>query len=609
MKAKVESKEGGAAIFLLILVMVVPAIIGSYAVFSMNNQRNTQRAIHYMEAKIIAENAVSVGAETFFQKLKKTPTIDHGSLQRGLNRSGLVRGIKGRALTSRKASQGYMVDVVHFSNSRVGRTNLVDIVVAAENTLSGTKVAFLATYKVVELSFLDYAIFSDGIFELAPWPKMYIHGDVRVNDKIRIGAKYGLYFYDTLWSAAQVGVVPAWRKNEATNAKKIFIVGDDGVARSFYYGGEVLDGSNPNWETVSRSRWGEDVVKGNVPALEVPTTTSDNHVLIEPRDIVNDDATLMREKLSWKATSSRGVVITVDRTGTVCYEERGNGIRHAALPMIDIAEPISKDTGNGVYELREYRVGGKRVSGWIDVDNSFMDGRETGAGVRVVNVYMDKLLEKFPGKNIFYIEVEDENGNLTPFLDAKSANPSLRLPAVRIRNGNDISGAGNGLTIATHRMAYIEGNYNRADKVPALVAADNVTVLSNGWNDGFKGTPRPNCALDTWYQAAFLVGGSSYRNSSPSESIEGFQNLVRYRENWGGLHKTYYYDGSYVKLFNSKETTGAANNAYFRAPDRVITYNSDFVAHPPPGMPTALASPEIVQWHEIGWDEAQALAQ
>jgi hypothetical protein len=562
-----------------------------------------------MEAKTIAGNAVSIGAETFFQKLKKIPTIYPSSLQSGLNRSGVVRGMMKRALVSRKEDQGYKVDIIHFSNSRIGRTNLVDIVSAVEKTITGTKVALFATYKVVELSFLDYAIFSDGIFELAPWPRMEIHGDVRVNDKIRIGAKYGLYFYDMLWSADQVDVVPAWNKNEAINAKKIFIVGDDGVARSFYYDGEVLDGSNPNWETASRSRWGEDVVRGGVPALEVPTTTSDNHVLIEPRDIVNDDATLKREKLAWKASSSRGVVITVDRTGTVFYEERGNGIRHVAFPMIDIAEPISKDTGDGMYELSEYRVGGKKVSGWIDVDNSFKDGRETGAGVRVVNVYMDKLLKKFPGKNIFYIEVEDEDGNLTPFLDAKSANPSLKLPAVRIRNGNDISRAGNGVTVATHRMAYIEGNFNKQNKVSALVAADNVTVLSNGWNDSYKGTQRPSCALDTWYQAAFLVGGYSYRNSGPSSSIEGFQNLVRYRENWGGLHKTYYYDGSYVKLFNSKETTGAANNAYFRAPNRVITYNSDFVVHPPPGMPTALASPEIVRWREIGWAEAQALAQ
>jgi len=609
MKTKSKSKEGGAAIFLLILVMVVPALIGSYALFSMNNQRTTQRAIHYMEAKIIAENAVSIGAETFFQKLKKVPTIDHGSLQRGLNGNGMVRGMRRRALVSRKEAQGYKVDIIHFSNSRIGRTNLVDIVVAVENSLSGTKVALLATYKVVELSFLDYAIFSDGIFELAPWPRMEVHGDVRVNDQVRIGAKYGLYFYDTLWSAAQVDVVPAWNKNEAKNAQKIFIVGSDGVERSFYYDGAVLDGSNPNWETGSRSRWGEDVVKGNVPALKVPTSTSDNHVLIEPRDSVNDDSTLMREKLAWKATSSRGVIITVDRTGAVRYEERGDGNLQAALPIIDIAEPLSKDTGNGIYELREYRVGGKKVSGWIDVDDSFMDGRETGAGVRVVNIYMDKLLKKFPQRNIFYIEVEDENGNLTPFLDAKSADSSLKLPAVRIRNGNDISRANNGLTIATHRMAYIEGNYNKQNKIPALIAADNVTALSNGWNDSFKGTKRPTCALDTWYKAAFLIGGYSYKDSGPSANIEGFQNLVRYRENWGDPRKTYYYDGSYVKLFNSQETTGAAHNDYFRAPDRVIIYNSDFVGHPPPGMPTALASPEIVQWHEISWAEAQALAQ
>ena len=607
-KTKLGSRQGGAAISLLLIVMVVPAIIASYAFYSMNNQRITQRAIHRMQAKIIAENAVSLGAEIFFQKLKQDPSVYADALQQDLNRR--LEPVQNLAVNNnRLKEEGYSVDLVHFSNSRVGRTNLVDIVVGTKNTNTGTKFALAVTYRVVESAFLDYAIFSDGIFELAPWPRMDVYGDVRVNDKVRIGALYGLYFHDSLWSAGLIDVVPAWGRDELGSAGKIYAEDGAGANRSFSYNGGVLDGENPNWEAYSRLRWGEDVVVGNAPALEVPASSSDNHVLIEPRDTANDDATLMREKLAWKATSSQGVVVTVDRTGAVYYEVGGNGMLQPALPMVDIAEPISKDTSDGMYELRKYRIGGKKVSGWVDVDDSFEDRRETGNGVRVVNIYMDQLLKKFPGKKIFYVQVEDENGNLTPYLEAKKNDSSLKLPTVRIRNGNDISRAANGLTIATHRMAYIEGNFNKQNKVSALVAADNVTVLSNGWEDSYKNTKRANCAEDTWYQAAFLIGGYTYKDSGPSENIEGFQNLVRYKENWGGLGKTYYYDGSYVKLFNSKETDGAAHGDWFRAPNRVITYNSDFVAHPPPGMPTALASPEIVEWREITWAEAQALVQ
>ncbi len=608
MKINRNNKDGGAAIALLLFAMIIPLLVASYAFLSANNQKATQHAVLRMEAQVIAENIAAAAGASFYQELKQNPTIHFATLEDRLKETMNWIRIQNISLSGVKIDEGYEMEILDFTCSRIARTNQVDLVIAVSNNRTGVKVGLLVSYKVVEVSFLDYAIFSDGIFELAPWPKMDIYGDVRVNDLIRIGARDKLRFHDTIFTSDRLDVIPAWGRSEANNAQRLFTKASDGTLKSFYTD-KVLDSENPNWEVDSTARWGEDRVQTSGSSLQVPSSATDNHVLIEPRDVANDDSSLEREKLAWKAARPGGVMITVASDGSVSYEKNGNGVIKPALPKVDLAVPKSKDPSTGVYKLTRYTVGGKKVRGWVEVDDTFQDGRETSKGVRVVNIYMDRLIKKFPAENLFYVQVEDEDANLTPYLEAKQNNASLKLPAVRIRNGHNISATATGLTVATHRMAYIEGNFNKVNKISALVAADNVTVLSNGWKDSNKSTKRPGGTLDTYYNAAFLVGGYTYNPDAPSKSIEGFQNLVRYRENWGGLNKTFYYDGSYVKLFNSKETKGAANSPWFRAPDRVITYNSDFVEHPPPGMPTALASPEVVIWREVSWAEAQALVE
>jgi hypothetical protein len=131
-------------------------------------------------------------------------------------------------------------------------------------------------------------------------------------------------------------------------------------------------------------------------------------------------------------------------------------------------------------------------------------------------------------------------------------------------------------------------------------------MLSNAWDENTSKTTKTD-ATETWLQAALLIGGYSYRKDRASSPINGLHNLVRFLENWHD-HIPYHFLGSYVKLFNGKESLCKSSSRYFNAPFRDVAYDNDFIANPPPGMPTSLGQPDTLLWSEITWDEAKRLA-
>lgn len=606
MHTKKGIKEGGIAIVLLLIMMVIPIVIGSYATLAVNNQRNTQRAKHYMEARIIAENAVELGANLFYSQLVFDPTLSASKLQTTLNGTDLNKKMQNFARSEQDKENGYEIDFIHFSASRSNRVNRVNVVAGVQNNRYGVKTAINVTYLVIEQPFLDYSIFTAGIFELAPSPKMFVDGDVRSNDMIRLGSGNGkkktLTFKGLLWASSDIEILGAWGDSPVENSQGIFCetaAGGNENFLSMYHGVACpLDFRHPNWEAESQNRWGSGQVLSDVPALKIPVESDDMHQLIEPID-KDDDNLLRREKMAWKATRKGGLTITVNKNGKVSYQNAGGNI--VDIKPNEYAKIGKKDNATGIYSMKT------KNKGWVFVDENFEDGRETSGKVRVVNIYMDQLLKKFNNTKLIYIKMEDDNGNITPYMEAKKDDKSLKLPAVRIRNGNDISAAKKGITIATHRMLYLEGNYNKDNKVSSSIMGDNLTVLSNGWNDKDKKIKKGTRTKESYYCSAFVIGGYAYDRGAWSGSVQGIQNLVRYREDWNGIG--YHYHGSYIKLFDSHETDGDAHNKWFRAPDRYVTYNKNFRDTPPPGMPTAISVPVRVGWYEITWDQALAMNQ
>ncbi|MGF1655531.1 MAG: hypothetical protein ACFCU3_00985 [Verrucomicrobiales bacterium] len=183
--------------------------------------------------------------------------------------------------------------------------------------------------------------------------------------------------------------------------------------------------------------------------------------------------------------------------------------------------------------------------------------------------------------------------------------------AIRLFNGAELSGRtdtnGNlvGLTVASDTAIYVQGDYNVGkdplanevpvpykdkdkkiivdsrtptaadaleqnekyekfmqgdgyERIPALIAADAITVLSNAWTDpAWDTTPdQTPAANSTSINAAFLTGNvqDERRAGYNGGYSGGVENFPRFLENWGGQSFNYY--GSMIQLFESEVFNG-----------------------------------------------------
>lgn len=182
---------------------------------------------------------------------------------------------------------------------------------------------------------------------------------------------------------------------------------------------------------------------------------------------------------------------------------------------------------------------------------------------------------------------------------------------------SDPSRRDDGFTLATNGPLYLMGNYN-ADgssstgssiapdttspappnnpEVPALVAADSVTLLSSAYTD----TDMRDSALSTLNNAAFteiataIITGivptklNSSGVGSGNQWAGGVHNFVRFLENW--TDDTYRYRGSVVCLFESevsdKPWYQSVFTYWYRFPERDVGYHQYFAGGKfPPGLP------------------------
>lgn len=204
--------------------------------------------------------------------------------------------------------------------------------------------------------------------------------------------------------------------------------------------------------------------------------------------------------------------------------------------------------------------------------------------------------------------------------------PTVSSPgyAVILRNGktlptmpSDPSRRDDGFTFATNGPVYIMGDYN-ADglsstgsatepdttspappnnpEVPALIAADAVTLLSanfddadmqDSWDDDL------NNATFTEISTAIITGivptkVNASGNGQDNQWAGGVHNFVRFLEDWSG--DTYRYRGSIVSLFESEVSKGPwyqhEYEYWYNFPARDIGYHQYFAGGKfPPGLP------------------------
>jgi hypothetical protein len=156
------------------------------------------------------------------------------------------------------------------------------------------------------------------------------------------------------------------------------------------------------------------------------------------------------------------------------------------------------------------------------------------------------------------------------------------LGAVRVLNGTVLPT--NGLTVATARPLYVQGDYNQYNPAnlksantttthPASLVADAITVLSQGWGDGITGLGgTPPQASATTINAAFLTG---VVETTLGQYSGGMENFPRFLETWGTT--PFWYNGSMVRLFPSQYATGVWGQANVYAPPaRNWAYDTNF---------------------------------
>ena len=197
---------------------------------------------------------------------------------------------------------------------------------------------------------------------------------------------------------------------------------------------------------------------------------------------------------------------------------------------------------------------------------------------------------------------------------------------VRLINGTTLPGIYDsttpnntkGFTVASENGVYVYGNYNAtgiasvgtptastdylpqntANHIPASIAADAVTILSNNWSDA-KSFVSPfnlsqRTATETFIRFAMLAGDTkSGLNGTPNQGgsdprlAGGVHNFKRFLENWGSTRLNY--TGSLINLFNSHNNNGTFKccSIVYSPPTRNWAFDQSFLDpnRLPPGTP------------------------
>ncbi len=248
----------------------------------------------------------------------------------------------------------------------------------------------------------------------------------------------------------------------------------------------------------------------------------------------------------------------------------------------------------------------------------------------------------FPDGILQFNEDVNKNGTLQRDFSDEAASYTVAVPrgqaatadhryyrrGVRLINGSTLPGKYDsadpsktkGFSFASENGVYVRGNYNvtgvavstttaatppenympmdSSNHIPAAIAADAVTILSNAWTDAnsfvnpFSSSSRQ--ASDTALRFAMISGDAetgsnsiSYQPSQFGQLNLGIHNFKRFLERWSGTRLNY--SGSLINLFTSRNNNGFPKccNTVYSPPTRDWTFDTSFLDanRLPPGTP------------------------
>jgi hypothetical protein len=237
-------------------------------------------------------------------------------------------------------------------------------------------------------------------------------------------------------------------------------------------------------------------------------------------------------------------------------------------------------TNTGLYASSRYlttNIPSAEVSNFVSTASSFSEAREvTSSGTPKTALPIDINIGNFKTWTQTNRNVRLVGGgtNTIPnsiyVVDNRTLTAS-QLSAVRVLNGGTLPT--NGLTVATGRPLYVQGNYNTAN-LPASLVGDAISVLSGAWSDANSASSLSSrVATTTTVNAAFLTGSVA---TTAGHYSGGMENFPRFLESWSSA--TFTYSGSMINMFPSLYATNYWNNNanIYNPPTRVWSYNTNF---------------------------------
>jgi hypothetical protein len=231
---------------------------------------------------------------------------------------------------------------------------------------------------------------------------------------------------------------------------------------------------------------------------------------------------------------------------------------------------VTATSGNSIHFPTAVPPG--NLATFITTTNSFTDARE-GKLVKPIDLDVGNLATWYHanGNHVASVYVLDQRSLL-----------GTELGAVRVVNGATLPQ--NGLTVATALPLYVLGDFNSdiatrgttntTTTLPASLAADAITILSDSWNDTNSSISLTNrIAGQTTVNAAFLTG---VVDTTLGQYSGGMENFPRFLEIWTGIPFTY--NGSMIKMFPSLYATNAwnNNNNIYKPPVRHWAFDTNF---------------------------------
>jgi len=218
---------------------------------------------------------------------------------------------------------------------------------------------------------------------------------------------------------------------------------------------------------------------------------------------------------------------------------------------------------------------------FVTTTNSFYDARE-GKTVQPIDLNIGNLAAWSLTNTSLRYSIGGSNLilNSVYVLDTRT---TTTLGAVRVYNGAQLPT--NGLTVATARPLYVQGDYNSDSATrgtadtsttqPASLVGDAITILSDSWSDANSTSMvGSRVASSTTVNAAFLTG---VVETTSEHYSGGMENFPRFLETWG-LANVFTYNGSMVKMFPSLYATNAwnNNNNIYSPPKRNWSFDLNF---------------------------------